>query len=203
MVLARARTHTHSRARAHTHTRTHALTHTHTHARAHTRTRTHTHTHTHTHTQVELLLEIVAPATATDAVVFAYIEDVTPAGDVGYVTEGQLRVSHPPTTRATTSVKYKDNENSVRVGAFDAVNRSFKCGDMIPLAVGVPTEVTMVLEPVAYRLPAGHTLRLSLAGADADNFYLDSINATSTLATVWRLRSPGTRVRLPISPAQN
>ena len=65
---------------------------------------------------------------------------------------------------------------------------------MAPLDGGKPHMIEFLLEPVAYELPANHQLRLSLAGADKDNFLLDNVKDK---ATSWRIK-PGSFVRLPV-----
>ena len=47
---------------------------------------------------------------------------------------------------------------------------SFNRGDAEPLVPGEMATLTFDLLPVSYRIPAGHRLRLALAGADRDHF---------------------------------
>lgn len=122
---------------------------------------------------------------ATDAVVFAYLEEYDPVTTkVKYITEGTIRASHPVTSIGDT-----------RPGAFDPVRRTFFTTDMRPLSSSAPTTVHVVLEPVAYQINAGNKLRLSLAGADVDNFYLENI---PNLASAWRVHMDQSVIRLPV-----
>lgn len=89
--------------------------------------------------QIELSLELLAPATATDAAVFVYLEDVDPKGSVTYITEGQVRAAHP-------LVKTHPHK---RVGAFDSFERSFLSKDLRPMGVGVKRLIPILLEPIA------------------------------------------------------
>jgi putative CocE/NonD family hydrolase len=88
---------------------------------------------------VDVVLELVAPLTATEAVVFVYLEDVDPDGAVTYITEGQVRAAHPVVNTA----------DDARVGSFNAFSRSFTCSDMQPLTAGVPAAISILLEPIA------------------------------------------------------
>jgi putative CocE/NonD family hydrolase len=92
-----------------------------------------------------------------DGLVIAYLEDVAPDGRVTYLTEGVLRLLH----RKTAS------------GGCDSApgtERSFSRADGAAVMPGELMHVELTLLPVAARIRKGHRLRLSLAGADADNF---------------------------------
>merc|ERR1711988_1259662 len=114
--------------------------------------------------KVSLGLEILGEA--HDAVIFAVLEDVF-ENDVVYITEGQIRASH--------SVTETNQPGRHRVGSADQIHRSYFRGDSRPLASGTVTQVEFLLEPVAFTLRPGHALRLSLAGADKDNFFLENV----------------------------
>ena len=121
----------------------------------------------------------------TDAVVFAYLEEVDPiTSRVRYITEGNIRAAHPVTSTGDT-----------RPGAFDPIRRSFYSTDMQPLDSSAASTVHVVLEPVAYQIRAGNKLRLSLAGADVDNFYLENI---PNLAGAWRVHMDRSVIHLPV-----
>jgi len=138
--------------------------------------------------RVRLELELLEPD-AVDAVVFAYLEDIDASGEVSYITEGQVRASHP------ASLNYNGIE-AVRVGHFDEAKRTFQRADMAPLKSRTPSTVEFMLEPVAYTLLPGHQLSLSLAGADKDNFLLENI---PDLARSWRIHTAGSsRLFLPV-----
>jgi putative CocE/NonD family hydrolase len=127
-----------------------------------------------------------------DAAIFAYLEETDDkSGNTNYITEGVLRVSH----RTTPANNAEDEGTITRIGAFDKVPRSFLDKDMQPLTEQEFSKVDIVMEPVAYRVPAHSTLRLVLAGADSDNFYIDNID---NLATTWKVDPSQSRVIVPI-----
>ena len=136
-----------------------------------------------------LVLSLALAGNATDAAVFAYLEEAHPeTRQVRYITEAAVRVSHRSTT---------PEGRGRRVGAFDSVHRTFLASDMKPLAPGVFTRVQLVMEPVAYVVAAHRTLRLVLAGADADNFYLGNIPG---LALEWRIATADSQLLIPTRP---
>jgi putative CocE/NonD family hydrolase len=102
-----------------------------------------------------------------DAAVFAVLEDVAPDESVRYVTEGSLRVLHRAST--TPSPPYAD---AVPVRLYDRSSAA-------PLEPGEVVEIGFDLLPTSYEFPAGHALRLSIAGIDAD--YFDAIEGATTL----------------------
>lgn len=133
---------------------------------------------------VELMLSIKAPSDAQDAAIFVYLEDVAPDGTVHYVTEGQVRASHASITHPSS-----------QVGSMETVTRTYRRSDLQPLAVGDPPRmISLLLEPMAYRFPPGHRVRLRVSGADQDNFFLGSVPG---LATQWEVHLAESRVRLP------
>jgi len=105
------------------------------------------------HPQLQLYLE----SSEADGALIAYIEDVAPDGTVHYVTEGVLRLG----SRAIDpEPRYQD---------YGPV-RSHLRADFQPMPAETPVRIELGLLPVAYRFSTGHRIRLSLAGADADNF---------------------------------
>lgn len=104
-------------------------------------------------------------ADGSDAAIFAYLELVDTAGKVTYVTEGQKRAGHRSGTYLRADYK------ALQPG-------------------GGPYRVDIPLEPVSALLPAGQRLRVSVAGADADNFWLGNIDSASAW-TVYHGTTPG------------
>jgi hypothetical protein len=90
----------------------------------------------------------------SDAAVFAYLEAVAPDGYVAYLSEGVLRARH----RATRGLS--------ALGPL----RSFTRRDAAPLAPGVAAALDVPLLPISAEVPAGHRLRLAIAGADRGTF---------------------------------
>jgi len=94
------------------------------------------------------VLHLWLSADAADLAVFAYLEDVDSEGEVGYVTEGQLRALHRASPPA----------------------HSFRRADARPLVPRETAELVVELLPISHLFRAGHRLRLSLAGGDRDQF---------------------------------
>ena len=137
---------------------------------------------------------LLAPA---DAVVFAYLDEVDTSGSVHYITETQLRVGHRmggghAVTGQTPLVP--------RPGAHDHATRSFDSQHFRPVSPGETIAVEAAFEPIAWVLASGSTLRLTLTGADEDNFLLEPLG---DLAPAWRIAlGPGSEssLRLPVLP---
>lgn len=92
----------------------------------------------------------------SDGQLFVYLDDVGPDGVAYPVTEGMLRLLH--------------RRRTVDVDGDGIPDPSFRRADGAPLAVGEPVEVRVDLLPISYELPAGHRLRLTLAGSDRQHF---------------------------------
>lgn len=104
------------------------------------------------------LLQLHVSADREDFLLVAYLEDVSPDGSVTLVGEGVLRAlfrtaSAPPAGLTCT-------------GPY----RSFTRADAAPVAPGEVVHVEVELFPLSWVFGAGHRVRLSLAGGDADNF---------------------------------
>jgi uncharacterized protein len=106
------------------------------------------------------LVTLYVTSSARDGNFFAYLEDVDERGAVTYVTEGMLRAIH----RRLSSVAppYRD----------PVPYRSFSRADAAPMEPGQVTELVFDLLPTSYLFRAGHRLRLALAGADRDHFFV-------------------------------
>ncbi len=100
-------------------------------------------------------------ANATDTTLFVYLEDVTPDGQVHYVTEGELRALH----RAWQHV-------DPITPTFSIPSRTFRREDASPLIPNHIAQLTFDLLPVSYQFKKGHRIRIALAGADDDHFQL-------------------------------
>jgi hypothetical protein len=93
----------------------------------------------------------------TDGAVYVYLEDVGRDGDVSYLTEGCLRFLH----RRTAGPAQPE-----RLG----VPRTFARPDALPVVPGEPMDLTVQLLPVSALVPAGHRIRVAIAGHDASCF---------------------------------
>jgi uncharacterized protein len=93
----------------------------------------------------------------TDGAVYVYLEDVDPDGDVSYLTEGCLRFLHRRTTGPA---------DPMRLG----VPRTFARSDALRVIPGNSMGLTVQLLPVSAVVPAGHRIRVAVAGHDASCF---------------------------------
>ncbi len=98
-------------------------------------------------------------STATDGTFFVYLEDVDERGRISFVTEGQLRALHRRLSDATPPYRSPV-----------PFYRTFLRADAQPLVPGEVAELKFDLLPVSYVFRRGHSLRVALAGADADHF---------------------------------
>jgi putative CocE/NonD family hydrolase len=93
----------------------------------------------------------------TDGAVYVYLEDVDPDGDVSYLTEGCLRFLHRRTTGPA---------EPMRLGA----PRTFARSDALRVVPGDLMGLTVQLLPVSAVVPAGHRIRVAIAGHDSSCF---------------------------------
>ena len=93
----------------------------------------------------------------SDGAIYVYLEAVGPGGDVAYLTEGCLRFLHRRTAGPA---------DPARLG----VPRTFARSDALPVVPGEPMGLTVPLLPVSAVVPAGHRLRVAIAGHDASCF---------------------------------
>jgi putative CocE/NonD family hydrolase len=105
------------------------------------------------HPVVTLWIETDAP----DLDLFAYLEEVDPAGTSHYLTEGQLRASR----RHTTPPPYRN---------LGLPYHPHRKADVKTLEPGRPALLEFDLLPIAHRVAPGHRLRLAIAGSDAESF---------------------------------
>ena len=137
-----------------------------------------------------------------DADLHVYLSDVDQEGSVRYVTEGKLRASFHQLT-----------DTSIQTGGTIEVKpelpwRGFRSvdEDVAPLANGQVVELRFDLLPTSWLFAAGHKIRVSIAGADLDNFELnptlcpDNDVASCKETTIGIHRGPTTasRIELPV-----
>jgi putative CocE/NonD family hydrolase len=151
---------------------------------------------TYTSQPVPEPLEIVGHPTVTlyldangpDGYVFAYLEDLDPQGRVRYITEGELRLIHRKLS-------------SEPAPYFSPVaHRTFARRDAAPMVPGERAEIAFDLIPIAFQVRRGHRLRLSIGGADRDNFGPPP-PAAATLYRIHREAAASSRVVVPVLPA--
>lgn len=97
-------------------------------------------------------------ADSTDLALFAYLEDVTPKGEVRLITEGQLRGLH---RKLSTEKPLYDSP---------VPYHTYLQKDAEPLTPGEITQFVFDLLPTSYVFKKGHRIRLAIAGADRDHF---------------------------------
>ena len=135
------------------------------------------------------IVRLFLSANATDAAVFAYLEDVRPNGEVRYITEGQFRLIH---RKVGTSPLLRD----------PVPFHSYLRADGRPLVPGEVTEVDFDLLPTSFLFRAGHAIRLAIAGVDAGVFDAPLL-ASPLIYDVHRDRSNPSRLELPTYPTVN
>jgi putative CocE/NonD family hydrolase len=93
-----------------------------------------------------------------DGSFFVYLEDITPGGEVWYVTEGHRRAIHRK--NLTEGMPYLD---AVPTPSYHRV-------DAEPLPSGQPVLLAFDLLPTSYLFKEGHRIRISITTSDKDNF---------------------------------
>jgi hypothetical protein len=126
----------------------------------------------------------------TDGAFFLYLEDIDEDGVVRYLTEGELRGLDRKVVWSKPIYRV--------IGPY----HSFRREDKLPLKPGEITELKFSLMPVSVRIPAGHRIRIALAGADADTFARIPDSGTSVYV-VHHDRSYPSHVVLPIVPTSS
>lgn len=104
------------------------------------------------------IVTLFVASTTADSAFHVYLEDVAPDGQITYITEGVLRAVHHPVSQSQPPF--------VQLGPFHTFNRE----DASPLRPGEVTKITFKLYATSVLIEDGHSLRLSIAGADADTF---------------------------------
>jgi uncharacterized protein len=132
-----------------------------------------------------LTLEIAS--SARDGAVHAYLEDVAPDGRVTYLTEGVFRlINRKP---AALPLPYEP------LGP----RHSYLRGDAMALTPGQPERIEMGMFATSVLLRKGHRIRVSLAGADRDNFEAIAADEQPQWA-VYRERQLQSFIELPLEP---
>jgi uncharacterized protein len=125
-------------------------------------------------------------STAHDGEFLAYLEDVAPDRSVKYVTEGALRA---------IDRKLCDEKKPF----YSVVPcHSFLRKDREPLVPGETAEIRFDLYPISYLFRAGHSMRLTIAGADKDHFPVFPGNPPTLRFA--RAASDPSRIDLPVIP---
>jgi putative CocE/NonD family hydrolase len=129
------------------------------------------------------IVHLFASSTATDGALFVYLEDVYPDGTVHYITEGELKAS----LRKLDTRPWQPDLPWHRAFAEDEQ----------PLTPGQVEEMVIDLLPTSNVFLAGHRLRVSIAGWDADNFTGPQFDPPPTIR-MYRDGEHASYIELPI-----
>lgn len=92
-----------------------------------------------------------------DATVFIYLDEITPKGEVKYITEGMFRAVHR---------KITDSKGYITPGHY----HSFKMVDQLKLVPDQNTLLSFALLPISYQVKKGSKIRVSFTGIDPEHF---------------------------------
>jgi uncharacterized protein len=104
-----------------------------------------------------VVVSVDVTSSEADGTLFAYLEQVTPTGEVRYLTEGMLRLSH----RGKTQPEARTDQR---------LDRSFATEGRFPMVPGEPSSVVFQLVPTSTFFEAGSRIQLSFATSDTGNF---------------------------------
>ncbi|MBD3415313.1 MAG: CocE/NonD family hydrolase [Candidatus Aminicenantes bacterium] len=134
------------------------------------------------------VVRIWLSSSSEDGNIFVYLEEVDEEGFSHYFTEGVLRLSH----RAQHEPAY-DNFGL-------PYHRSFQ-EDVEPMIPGKPFELVFDMQPTANVFDAGHRIRVTLTGADADNAKSQALDPPPTYVLHRSVDKPS-HIQLPIFQEQ-
>jgi len=124
----------------------------------------------------------------SDLDVFVYLEEADPKGNVTYITEGNLRASH----RALSEASF-DNFGL-------PYQRSYE-EDIAQIPLGEPVELVFDLLPTSKLFHKGNRIRITVTGADADNFETPILDPAPEIRLL-RNATYASFVDLPIIPGR-
>lgn len=127
-------------------------------------------------------------ASAEDADVIVYLEEVNANGVSHYLSEGTLRLSY----RALNEAPW----NTMGL-PFHRGNQA----DVAPLPTGELTELVIDLLPTSNIFDAGNRIRISITGADVDTYLTPGLDPPPTLS-LYRSAENASYIELPVIPAE-
>ena len=133
------------------------------------------------------VLHLFVSSSASDGDFFAYLEDMDAEGHAQYKSEGQLRAS----LRKLGTRPWKPEL------PYHPCNQA----DVQPLAPGETVDLVFDLFPISHLFKEGHRIRVSLAGADADNFRTPKLSPPPVWTVYWG-GSSASYIDLPVIPAK-
>ena len=101
----------------------------------------------------DAIVDLWMSSTATDGNIFVYLEDVAPDGAVTQVTDARLKAS----LRKMSKPQYEN---------FGLPYHASLREEARPLKPGEPVELVFAFLPTSFVFRKGHTIRISIAGAD-------------------------------------
>ena len=131
-------------------------------------------------------VHLFVSSTANDGDFFVYLEDVDENGYVQYKSEGQLRASL--------------RKSGTRPWLPELPYHPSNQGDAQSLVPGEKVELVINLFPVSHLFKQGHSVRVSLAGADVDNFRTPEL-APAPIWTVYQGGTGASYIDLPVVPS--
>jgi putative CocE/NonD family hydrolase len=131
------------------------------------------------------VLHLYVSSNAEDGDFFVYLEDVDENGFAQYKSEGQLRAS----LRSLSARPWLPEL---------PYHRCFQA-DTQPLVPGEMVELVVDLFPVSHVFMRGHSIRVSLAGADVDNFRTPELSPAPTW-TIYAGGENASYIDLPVIP---
>ena len=134
-------------------------------------------------------LRLPLAVSASTAAIFATLEDVQPNGSSRYLTEGVLNLEY----RAALPLPEH---------YFGAVLHPVFPSDKKAIQPSQRMDIVLDMLALSSSVPAGHSLRLTIAGADQENYYLAPCNPPTTI-TLWSGGDDGASVELPIVEGAN
>jgi putative CocE/NonD family hydrolase len=121
-------------------------------------------------------------------ILVAYLQEIDSVGRAHHLAEGILNLEFAEVQPARL----------IQPGLF---YRSFASATRKPFPKGMPVDVDLDLSPLSAVVRRGHRLRLSLHGADADNYYADP-GSEGARPTVHRVKGGFSRLELPTLPSE-
>lgn len=148
------------------------------------------------------IVELFISSNQSDADVYVYLSDVAKDGNVYYVAEGQLRAGWHQQIEDDEQVNYLyDVKPDLPWHGFDQGGY-----DVAPLANDTIISMKFDLTPTSWKFQKGHKLRISIAGADFENFEFNPElcpdgkleNCKSTQLNIHREKLNMSKIELPI-----
>ncbi len=133
------------------------------------------------------VVELYLSTTATDGAVHVYISDVDENGKATYVTEGEIRLLH----------RKECDTQTLHTDAPAIPCHTYLERDGRPMKPGQIEKVRFDILPVSYLFKEGHSIRISISGADITHFKPHAHGAEVSIQTNATYPS---KVQLPFVP---